>query len=159
MKLATLALAAALTATGGFALAVRRYLHGRKYGGRRGDRHDGRIVRQRNDNREFDRCAEQRHVDRRRQCRGRTGQWAESVRQHQYQPLAQRLDPGADRTRLVYRPITKSPALRGFFVSMVAGCYFFSSSSLRYFSTSRVTSWPSTSLACSLASGATVERS
>ena len=36
--------------------------------------------------------------------------------------------------------------------------YFFSSSSLRYFSTSRVTSCCSTSGVCSLASGATVER-
>src|SRR5258706_5093632 len=37
--------------------------------------------------------------------------------------------------------------------------YFFSSRSLRYFSTSRVTSCRSTSGACSLASGATVDRS
>ena len=37
--------------------------------------------------------------------------------------------------------------------------YFFSSSSLRYFSTSRVTNCRSTSGVCSLASGATVERS
>ena len=117
MKLATLGLATALVDfTGTFcARAVRRRLGGRRLGRgwRSGDRHDGRIFRQRNDNREFDGCAEQRHVKRRRQCRGRTGQWAEPVRQHPNQPLAQRLDPDAGPNR----QIIKSPASRGFFIA------------------------------------------
>ena len=97
------------------ARAVRQRLGGRRLGRgwRSGDRHDGRIFRQRNDNREFDGCAEQRHVKRRRQCRGRTGQWAEPVRQHPNQPLTQRLDPDAGPNRQIRR----SPASRGFFIA------------------------------------------
>ena len=55
----------------------------------------------------------------------------------------------------VDRPTARpKPGLR-----LETSVYFFSSSSLRYFSTSRVTSCCSTSGVCSLASGATVERS
>ena len=87
-------------------------------------------------------------------------QRAEPVGEHASQSLAQRFDVDAGSARLAHRQITKSPAWRGFFIQRtVAGFYFFSSSSFLYFPTSRVTSWPSTSLASSLASGATVERS
>ena len=99
------------------ACAVRQRLGGRRLGRgwRSGDRHDGRIFCQRNDNREFDGCAEHRHVKRRRQCRGRTGQWAEPVRQHPNQPLTQRLDPDAGTNRQIRR----SPASRGFCLASI----------------------------------------
>jgi len=104
------------------ARAVRRRLHGRKFGhGRRGgDRHDGWVFHRRNDNRKFDRC-QQRHVERRRQRRSRTGQRAQSVGEHQYQPLTQRLDPDAG----AYRQIRKSPASRGFFYAHWRGLLTF----------------------------------
>ena len=76
----------------------------------------------------------------------------------QYQPVAQRLDPDAGACRQIVR--YRKPRVAGLFHSeQFAAAYFFSSSNFLYFSTSRVTSCPSTSGACSLASGATVERS
>ena len=102
MKLATLGLATALAFTRQFrARAVRRRLDRRKLGhGRRGnERHDDRIFRHRNDNRQFDGCTEHRHVKRRRQRRGRSEQRTEPVGQARYQSLAQRLDPDAGACR------------------------------------------------------------
>ena len=76
MKLATLGLATALVFTGSFALAQSG--GGSAGGGSAagGAAATGTTDPQRNDNRQCDGCAEQRHVKRRRQCRGRTGQWA-----------------------------------------------------------------------------------
>ena len=61
---------------------------------------------------------EHRHVQQRRQRRGRREQRAEPVREHAYQSLAQRFDPDAG----TWRPIIagrqqKAPLRRGFFHS------------------------------------------
>ena len=134
MKLATMGLATALALTSTFALAQSG---GTSTGG--GSAATGtRIFRRRNDNREFDGRGKQRHVNRRRQRRGRAGQRAESVRHHQHQPLAQRLDPdaGADR------PIAKKPRSAGLFLSpshAIGGSISSLPAACWYFSTSRVT--------------------
>jgi hypothetical protein len=81
------------------------------WGWRSGNRHDGRVLPWRNDDREFDHRAEQRHVKRCGQRRGWTSEWAQSVWQHPHQPVAERLDPdaGADRQ------IKKKPRIAGLF--------------------------------------------
>ena len=113
MKLATLGLATALAFTSSFALAqsgAARQAEARH--GRRGnERHDDRISRGWHDNGQCDGKPPHRHVQQRRQRRGRREQRTEPVGEYADQSLAQRFDADAGTRRpIIARPTTKSPA-------------------------------------------------
>jgi hypothetical protein len=104
--------------------AIQRRLGGRRFGNGwcGSERHDIRIFRDRHDGQCNGHEPRQRHVQQRRQRRGRRQQRTKPVGKYADQPLAQRFNPDA----CTWRPITsgrqqKAPLWRGFFIRFVAG--------------------------------------